>query len=95
MLHQVPGVRVLSEPWSLFDLHFLYKEKRITLAQYKHLLQAALRLQLKPDLDGKVEHMVVKLTPNCIPQCTMMKDLLPMAKFYFQTRNLKATIIVS
>ena len=94
MLSKIAGVRVMSEPWSLLDLHLLYKRKEISMAQHKDLLKAALRLQLKPDSSGRVTHMVLKLTPHCIAQCGMMKEILPRANLYFQTRNLESTMRV-
>ena len=95
MLNQISGVRVMSEPWSLFDLHLMFKQKQISLAQHKALLRAALCLQLKQDSFATVSNMVVKLTPHCIAQCPLMKEVLPEANFYFMTRNLKSTMTVS
>lgn len=95
MLNNVPRVRVLSEPWALYDLHLMYMSKQLSWPQYKKFLQAALRIQLKPDREGYIQHMVLKLTPYCIAQCEVWRDQFPNINFYFMTRNLKSTILVN
>ncbi len=47
MLSRVPKVRVISEPWAFMHIHGLYVQRRISLPQYKRLLQSTLRLQCK------------------------------------------------
>ena len=95
MLGKVPGVRALSEPYSLSDPHFMYMRKEISWAQFKALSLAALRLQLKPDPSGKTKHIVIKLTPFSTSQCEIWHEFMPEAKFVFLTRNMKSTAIVS
>lgn len=91
----VPGVRIMSEPWSLLDTHALYKQHRFSQAQYAQFLGAVVRVLMKPDPAGTVQHVVVKLTPNCTPQCDLFREMIPQANFFFLTRNVKPTVIVS
>ena len=69
-------------------------KKQLTMPQYKELLRAVFRLQMKPDSNGEIEHMVVKLTPFSIAQCELFREFCPKAKFYFLTRNMEKTVLV-
>ena len=95
MFANLPQVRVISEPWALYDAHVLYRGRQISMPQYKNLIQAAIRILLKTEGNPEITHSILKLTQFCTAQCKFFHDMLPNTKFYFMTRNLKPTLQVN
>ena len=95
MFNNLPQVRIQSEPWVLLHVHMLWKAGRISDAQEKELLKAATFLLLKPDPTGKVTHLAIKFNMFNIAQVPKMKELIPHAKVFFATRNMKDTFLVN
>ena len=91
MFERVPGVRVFSEPWSYWDLHLLFKTSHISFPQYKLLLQAAARIQMRKTKESlpKPTHYVFKFTTFNIAQTPLLHEFFPDAKFYLLTRHME------
>lgn len=66
MLSLVPGVRVMSEPFSLYNAHLLRKKGIIPAAKYEPLVRALVRLQVKqPHYSQGIKHQGRVLQSDC------------------------------
>ena len=94
MFSNLPGTRSMSEPWCMTDLQLLYKTGQLSKPQFEQILKAMMRLLLKPDTKGKIQHMFIKMTPFTTAMVPMLQEQIPTAKFFFATRNMKKTMLV-
>ena len=83
MTSRLPGVEVISEPWSLEHLHADFLAGKFEMGEYKRRIAAAVRLQCK----SGARHTVIKLPVVCAPQFVLLKELFPRAKLVFITRH--------
>lgn len=95
MLARVPGVQVMSEPWSLLHLHGHYNQGRIKLPDYRNLIRSIVRIQCKKIHGKSTSHIVIKLPFPCAPQAQILKLLFPQAKYLFMTRHPKDSTLSS
>ena len=87
MLNLVPGVRVLSEPWSLTLLHEKKTKRDLSEVHRKHLIQSALRLHYKVEPGSNVTHIVIKGNPFLLPNFPEIREALPATLLFFNTRH--------
>ena len=95
MVANVPGTRVLSEPWCLHDIHFLYSRKEISEEDLEPMLRASLGLLLKPSAIHGYSNVLIKQTPFCLPHIDLYQKLMPRAKHLLLTRNVKSSVKVN
>merc|ERR1712209_267707 len=60
VMHCVPGVRAISEPYGLVHLHGLYARKQIEFDQYRILLKSYIRLLCKLGPNEEFRNIFVK-----------------------------------
>ena len=60
VMHCVPGVRAISEPYGPVHLHGLYVRKQIKIDQYRLLLKSYIRLLCKLERSN-VSNMVISV----------------------------------
>ena len=89
MVSRVPGVRAMSEPWSLVHVHGHFICRQISMAEYRVLLRSLVRLLCKKEHKKEVDHIFIKTTTLMSPAFPMLMEMFPTAKFVFNTRNFK------
>lgn len=92
MMSRVPKVRAMSEPWIFLHLHGHYRTNKITMDEYKRLIQSSVRLQCKKEHKKEVDQIFIKMTSMMSPQFPILKELYPNAKFIFNTRHWKPSL---
>ena len=94
MFDNIPGVRVISEPWCFSGLHHLYRRKLISRPQFENLIEASFKLLLKPTVTEGYKRVVIKMTPYTMGMAPIFEKLMPNIKQVFMTRGLKGSITV-
>ena len=50
VLSQIPGLRVMCEPWALLNLQYLFMKGNFDLETYSRLISAVIKIQVSPFL---------------------------------------------
>ncbi len=92
ILNAVPGVRALSEPWTLNHAHADFVKGRIDMVALKSFVRSIVRVQCKQEKCGKASHVVLKTCSIGASVIPLVAEMFPSAQLVFNTRNLKGTM---
>jgi len=91
ILQEVPGLRVISEPWSLLHAQYLHHSGRLDTQHYHTLIVSLLLLQCKCD-DPAVTQIAIKLQFPSMAHISLIKSQLPSLRQIFLFRDPRASI---
>lgn len=86
MLEQVPGLRVMSEPWCLIYALHLFNTGELTTEEYHRIIQSCIKLQCKLE-HPEASQIAIKLPLLCLSQTGLIKSLLPSLRHVFVFRD--------
>merc|ERR1719153_831597 len=72
-LSQIPGLRVMSEPWPLYCAHNMYQKGCVGLQTYSLLIASLMKIQCKIVSSAAPDHIMIKLPFPCMAQMTIIK----------------------
>ncbi len=78
MLNAVPGVRVMSEPWTVKLVYSMYVMGQISKPEFEALVKSSVRLLCKEEKKWPAEHYVIKNWNTTAPfsECPLFQHVL-------------------
>merc|ERR1719187_2246529 len=87
MLNNVPGIRVMSEPWALLSALDQSRRGHFSGHQYEKLLVSLMKVQCKKEHSREVKQICIKLPFPCMSQVSLLRTLLPNIRHIYLFRQ--------
>jgi len=87
VLSQIPGLRVMSEPWALLNLQYLFMKGGFGLDTYSRLISSVIKIQCKTSQHSALTQILLKLPFPCMAQATLIKTLFPAIRHIYLFRS--------
>lgn len=87
MVDQLSCTRVISEPWCLLHLNYLYQNGHISQSDNKALLKAGLRMICKKEPGEQFDHLLIKMCPLSGNQFDLFHSFWPKINLFLNDRH--------